>query len=537
MESTCQKDANLTLNDGVKLGSRLWMPMQGGPWPALLMRQPYSLEIASTVTYLHPSWWANHGYLVIIQDVRGQGVSEGTFNGFNQEASDTSQTHEWVRSLPECNGKLGTYGFSYQGLTQLLAEEGTPPPDCLAPAMTGLNEKEHWSCEGEAHWWNLGLAWGLQLAALKTKRDGNWRAWEELRRSLENESYLWDGLSLLKKYDPEGMSFRWLDSSEDNHHAWKIHKPLETWLSKPMLLIGGWWDPHLKGIIDLFQKSINSGGQPELHIGPASHLNWWEGSQQLQLNFFDKHLKSPKQKESRNVGIYRLWNITNSCWQNEKLEELSKNSKDLSWSLSSQGMACLDTKDGILELNSNGKGIIYIVHDPWRPVPSKGGHLTTNPGIVDRRAIDLRGDVATFTTKKFKKTIHLKGVPVLQVTANADKKSFDICVSLSIVNSDQTQVKQLSTGVLRIRGDKAVKSNQYKIFLQPLVADIEKNNRLRLSISGSSWPAIGINPGQDQEPCGAPGANCLVVTLTLNLSGSNFQIIPLINSLGFQDSL
>ena len=85
------------------------------------MRQPYGREIASTVTYLHPSWWANHGYLVVIQDVRGQGDSEGIFNGFSQEASDTCQTNKWVRSLPECNGKLGTYGFSYQGFTQLLA--------------------------------------------------------------------------------------------------------------------------------------------------------------------------------------------------------------------------------------------------------------------------------------------------------------------------------------------------------------------------------------------------------------------------------
>ena len=37
--------------------------------------------------------------MVIIQDVRGMGSSEGVFNGFSQEASDTSETHEWVRSL------------------------------------------------------------------------------------------------------------------------------------------------------------------------------------------------------------------------------------------------------------------------------------------------------------------------------------------------------------------------------------------------------------------------------------------------------
>ena len=115
-------DKSLVLRDGVRLISRIWLPNSKGPWPALLMRQPYGREIASTITYSHPEWWASKGYMVIIQDVRGMGSSEGVFNGFSQEASDTSETHEWVRSLKECNGKLGLYGFSYQGFTQLTGE-------------------------------------------------------------------------------------------------------------------------------------------------------------------------------------------------------------------------------------------------------------------------------------------------------------------------------------------------------------------------------------------------------------------------------
>ena len=108
MESIEWRDETLLLQDGVKLISRIWSPISGGPWPALLMRQPYGREIASTVTYNHPVWWARHGYLVVVQDVRGQGGSEGNFTGFKQEGSDTTQTHEWVRSLPDCNGLLGT---------------------------------------------------------------------------------------------------------------------------------------------------------------------------------------------------------------------------------------------------------------------------------------------------------------------------------------------------------------------------------------------------------------------------------------------
>ena len=115
-------DKSLVLRDGVRLSSRIWLPHGNGPWPALLMRQPYGREIASTITYAHPKWWASKGYMVIIQDVRGMGSSEGVFNGFKQEASDTSETHEWVRSLKEFNGKLGLYGFSYQGFGYLIVK-------------------------------------------------------------------------------------------------------------------------------------------------------------------------------------------------------------------------------------------------------------------------------------------------------------------------------------------------------------------------------------------------------------------------------
>ena len=75
-------DTHMKLSDGVRLISRIWLPDKEGPWPALLMRQPYGREIASTITYAHPTWWASKGYMVVIQDVRGQGDSEGIFKGF-----------------------------------------------------------------------------------------------------------------------------------------------------------------------------------------------------------------------------------------------------------------------------------------------------------------------------------------------------------------------------------------------------------------------------------------------------------------------
>ena len=100
-------DASLITGDGIELVSRVWRPETGGPWPALLMRQPYGSSIASTVTLPHPEWWCSHGFVVVVQDVRGQGASGGDFRGFSQEAQDTAETLTWLRSLPDVNGRIG----------------------------------------------------------------------------------------------------------------------------------------------------------------------------------------------------------------------------------------------------------------------------------------------------------------------------------------------------------------------------------------------------------------------------------------------
>ena len=519
------RSAALRTADGVVLRSRLWHPSGEGPWPALLMRQPYGSRIASTVTYAHPSWWASHGFLVVVQDVRGQGESEGRFRGFGQEAADTPATHAWVRQLPECNGRLGVYGFSYQGLTQLTAAESAPPPECTAPAMTGLDERRHWSCEGGAHWWHLGLGWGLQLAALQAQRRGDATAWLEIRRSLEDIRYLRDGPTLLERHDPEGMAWSWLNNDPSNDQQWTVHRPPVSWLQRPMLLIGGWWDPHLIGLLDLWCRSQAAGGQPSLHIGPASHLEWWPETQQLMLRFFQQHLQDRPPLEP--TPATQLWNVTRRRWDSiDPPIDTPEVTVPASWALRSDALACVDPSDGALLADGEGHGSVSIVHDPWRPVPAIGGHLGTTPGPVDRALVDQRNDVATFTSAPLVEDLLLSGQPLLLLDAQADQPGFDLCISLSRLPAEAHSVEQLSTGFLRVLGEEALDTALRSVALQPLQATLEPGDRLRVSIAAAAWPAIGVNPGHNSVPCGAPSPEHRVVTLTLKLADSTLRLNP-----------
>src|SRR5271165_4489971 len=114
------------MRDGVRLVADVYRPAAPGPWPVLLLRQPYGRDIASSVVLAHPPWFARRGFMVVVQDVRGRGGSEGVFAPFHQELADGFDTVAWAAALPGSNGRVGLYGFSYQGATQLLAAAGRP---------------------------------------------------------------------------------------------------------------------------------------------------------------------------------------------------------------------------------------------------------------------------------------------------------------------------------------------------------------------------------------------------------------------------
>ena len=126
--------------------------------------------------------------------------------------------------------------------------------------------------------------------------------------------------------------------------------------------------------------------------------------------------------------------------------------------------------------------------------------------------------------------LRLEGIPTLFLETKCDRESFDLFVALSIIPSEvENFVNQISTGVLRIVHSDQDKRRDRQIRLQPTLATLKKGDRLRISISGSGWPAIGINPGQSKYSCEGPTPNCLVTTISLLLSNSKLKFESLIS--------
>ena len=101
------------MRDGVKLYGDLYRPARDGKFPVLIVRTPYGVQRDGVHEALIK--YAQNGYAVYVQDVRGRYESEGKWDPFRNEANDGYDTIEWAAKQPWSNGKVGLEGGSYLG--------------------------------------------------------------------------------------------------------------------------------------------------------------------------------------------------------------------------------------------------------------------------------------------------------------------------------------------------------------------------------------------------------------------------------------
>src|SRR5215207_7209128 len=114
-EVTVERDVTARMRDGTTLYADVYRPRGSGPFPVLLVRTPYDKTVGGANNYVHPSWYARHGFVVAIQDTRGRWRSEGEWYPYVNERRDGYDSVEWAAGLPGSNGKVGMYGASYVG--------------------------------------------------------------------------------------------------------------------------------------------------------------------------------------------------------------------------------------------------------------------------------------------------------------------------------------------------------------------------------------------------------------------------------------
>ena len=142
-----ERDVIMKTRDGVALKADVYRPVGDATFPVLLQRTPYNKDGAEDFARMAVA----HGFMVVVQDVRGRYTSEGEWYTFKHETDDGYDTVEWAAALPHANGKVGMFGGSYVGATQMLAAIGHPPHLAgICPVVTASNYHENWTYQGGA---------------------------------------------------------------------------------------------------------------------------------------------------------------------------------------------------------------------------------------------------------------------------------------------------------------------------------------------------------------------------------------------------
>jgi putative CocE/NonD family hydrolase len=517
---------SLTLRDGTRLDADIYRPATGGPYPVLLMRQAYGRRIGCTLCYAHPAWYAANGYIVVVQDIRGRGTSEGFFKAGENDIADGVETVDWVAGLEGSTGDVGMYGFSYQGYVQMMAAiEAGPALKALAPAMSPWHARETWAYENGALRLQGALGWATQIAAETARHAGDAEAYAELlaeSRALNVRGSVQARPAYMERHRGLSHYHRWLDTPADDPYWIAIspaaHAKAIAAKNIPTLFIGGWYDTHLRSTWEAYCDLLNEGHtRLRMSFGPWLHFPWDRKTGAIDfgpaaaasmdvehIRFFDQWLKGKQSEEAEPI---QLFDLGVHRWRG--LAALPDN--EMTFSLSGSGRATIDKSDGVLSTQAHAQpGIDYVVNDPWRPAPAFGGAFGTPPGPVDRAHIDARGDIATFTTAPFEEALTLAGAVKARLHVTCDAASFDIGCVLSRVTK-AGQVFQLADGYRTVKDGEP--RDVVEVPMRATCVTFQPGDALRLSISGASFPAYPLNPGTGEDPTKTASVRARVITL------------------------
>jgi|GEM_PF-974679 len=526
------------MRDGTILYSNVFRPLdEDKKYPVILNRTPYCKELFIWGT-LDPITAARNGYAVVLQDVRGRFFSQGGFTPFVNEVEDGFDTIEYLSNAAWSNGRIGSFGLSYSAVT-VWAEIASGHPG-LKTAIIYFCTPDNYEIAYTNGVLNRGIvfSWALGLSINVMQRKEGKIPPDILKAANEIES-MGIGMpgsedlfrsppdcifNILKEYAP--FYFDWISNQKPEDPYWEniIYKNLIDHISIPTMHIGGWYDIFTDGTIGGFNMARKKNDNyHKLIMGPWDHtmphknitgeINFgMEASEMVQqaffreLNWYDRFLKDIDNKIDAQDSI-DFFLMGKNKWVS--FNQIPGKKDNL--------IFYLDRHQNLVEaLPPQGK--CTIIFDPRDPVPSIGGRIYWSPagnpfnsGARDQQYIECRSDVAVFTSEELGSPIRILGKVKGVIYASTDANDMDMVLKLTDVYPDGRSIN-ISENVLRgslleYLDQQRLEEGRIYIFdidLDYIFIEIAAGHRLRLDISGSSFPSYDMveNIFEGNRACG-----------------------------------
>ncbi len=472
----------IPMRDKVELNATLYLPktLDSSPprTPVIFTLTPY----ISDSYHARAAYFASHGYVFALVDVRGRGNSGGEFEPFAQEPRDGNDVVEWFAQQPFCDGKVAMWGGSYAGFDQWATAKELPPHlATIVPVAAAHPPLDYPSTD------NVGEVYDVQWFTLTSGRAG--------QQNLFADQKFWRTkfLDAYKKH----IAFKTLDSFVGNPSAnfqrilkhptsdayYDAMVPTHEQFQKitlPILTITGQYDDDELGALTFYRDhvanaSAESRAKHFLVIGPWDHagtrtptdevggVKFGPGAivdlNDLHRQWYDWTMKNGAKPEflKNQVAYYLLApgnSGTNGEWKYaDSLESFTANPKTF-YLDSKNGDANGVFRSGALTEKQPNEGADQYVNDPLdtgRGENVEGVEPGEKTAGVDQRfALCIGNDGLVYHTEPLPSETPLIGCPKLTVWVSIDTPDTDLQVDLYEIQPDGTSIA-LWSDIRRLR--------------------------------------------------------------------------------------
>ena len=490
-----EKKVPIPMSDGKILYADVYKPERLRPAPTILIRVPLDDNLKGKImSNVLGRVWAERGYNVVIQGVRGRFFSEGKHVPFKSERVDGVTTLEWLNKQVWHNGKVGMWGGSYFGYTQWEVSDQNKLG--LSAMLTQISSSSNYNMfyPGGAFAFKSALFWVTRsyssvdtpMSSEELAKGFNGGNMIEADNRIVGDIPFYNNWVSHTKFDDYWLSVDGKDRAKN--------------LNIPILMMAGWYDPYLNSQVQDFEDITQRSDKKEckLIIGPWCHAEtvvmpngYKDGNYRLasiapSIDWYDKHLKGINVKETSPVKLF-VMGINEWRYENEFP---LKRTKYTTYYLSST----TNTNENLLSTmlpDKNGNKTYF--YDPKNPIPSLGGVvLGDNAGAMRQEEIEKRKDVLVYTTGILKNDLEVTGKIKLILHVSSDVKNTDFVAKIIDVFPDGRSFN-ISEGITRdsYPGKDSIK--EVSIELNPTSNVFLKGHRMHLEIMSSNYPRYSLN--------------------------------------------
>ncbi|MBY0012905.1 CocE/NonD family hydrolase [Paenibacillus typhae] len=536
----------IPMRDGIKLATDVFLPegiQPGTKLPTILVRTCYDRNGKKEIFMR----WANKGYAVVSQDVRGRADSEGELIPFYNERDDGYDTIDWIIAQDWSDGKVGMWGASYLGYVVVAAATSGHPN--LMAVVDEVNvgspfidtaRKGGTLCSWPLLSWTLAQSVGTRTdfdifggITVSPEAAVDARPIRDIpQQMIGKTSGPWELWSQHPEYDDFWRNCTFTELG----HQVKV----------PVYVISGWYDGDSPGVSETW-RMLTEHDVPNRKI----RLGAWEHgpnrARDLQgvafgedavvydydvsvLRWFDRFLKEiPNGIDEEPRASYYV--VGENRWRTSA-DWTPAEAVVTPFYLAGEGRANSSLGDGRLVSAPQADSVPdTFIYNPADPVADSGEREPEN-----MRKHELRSDIVVYTSEPLAENLTVAGELSCVLYAASTGLDTDWVVTLSDVHENGDSIR-LSNYIVRAKYRHGLDNPQllvpgqvekYDIFLQNIAHTFAAGHRIRFTVTSSSKFVAFPNTNTGNDPYEDTEAVIVQQTICHSTEHPSHVLLPVI---------